>query len=288
MSIHFPKNPFSSFGNPFSSKPKSPNGPSDAPRPAPSSWSGRTADLPPRRTASPAGTSASAARTDRRGPVPSHPFRPGAAPPAPQAAPKLSAAAKLLGNFQIAELDAMSDAQLRQVVDFLGAPPGATLASAPLAANWQRLRREFNEADVRKLILGDAKQVVSFLLEPARPQQRRPRPEPQRPQTARPSQAPSAASSIPAQGARPALRPISILGMDRQAALQALAARGMKPQQLEEMKEDFFRHVQHGNSSSGAALSEKYKAFVSDDFTSSAVYASYAKLLGRLSANGSR
>jgi hypothetical protein len=292
MSIHLPKNPFSSFTNPFSSRSKAANGASGEPRPAQTAWSSRPADLPPRRNAAPAGVGSGADRADRRRPAPSPSSRPHAAyGAAPQAAPKLSMGAKLLSGIQIAEMDKMSDAQLGQVVKFLGMPAGATLASAPLAANWHRLRREFNEADMRKLIQGDSKQIVDFLLQPARPQQSPPRPERPRqsgPQASGPRPGPQGSNQarpMPSASAKPALKPISIIGMDRSSALRALADRGMKPQQLAQLKSDLFNHVNHGNSSSGAALNEKYKAFVSDDFTSSATYASYVKLLRNLPAN---
>lgn len=182
-------------------------------------------------------------------------------------------------------MDGMSDAKLAQVVKFLGVPPGTALESVPLAANWKRLRGEFKlESEMRKLIQGDPKQVVDFLLQPARPQSppRPERPRQQAPQSSGPSpapQRPSQARPMPSASAKPALKPISIIGMDRSAALRALADRGMKPQQLAELKTDIFNHVNNGNSSTGAALNEKYKAVVSDDFTSSATYASYAKLL---------
>lgn len=293
MSIHLPKNPFSSFTNPFSSRSKAPNGASGGePRPAQTAWSSRPTDLPSRRNATPAGAGSSADRTDRRRPAPGPSSRPHAAhTPPPQATPKLSMGAKLLSGVQISELDKMSDAQLGQIVKFLGMPPGATLASVPLAANWHRLRSEFNEADMRKLILGDSKQVVDFLLQPARPQQSPPRPERPRqqgPQSSGPRpapQRPNQARPMTSAGAKPALKPISIIGMDRSSALRALADRGMTPQQLAALKSDLFNHVNHGTSSSGAAMNEKYKAFVSDDFTSSATYAPYVKLLHKLPAN---
>jgi hypothetical protein len=91
---------------------------------------------------------------------------------------------------------------------------------------------------------------------------------------------------MPSAGGKPALKPISIIGMDRSSALRALADRGMTPQKLAELKSDLMAHVRHGSTngdtSTGAAMNQKYKAFVSDDFNSSATYAPYVKLLRNL------
>lgn len=74
--------------------------------------------------------------------------------------------------------------------------------------------------------------------------------------------------------------------MDRQTAFKALAARGMTRPQLEQMKVDVFQQVNNGNTAKGAALSEKYKAFIKDDLSTSDTYAAYAKLLVNLSGFG--
>ncbi|KQW00478.1 hypothetical protein ASC87_18185 [Rhizobacter sp. Root1221] len=231
--------------------------------------------LPPRRTAA----SASGAQTDRRGPPPSS-FRSSQRPDAARASTNESKAAKLLSSITVREMDRMTDAQLGQVVEILGGARGSSLASVPLKANWQLLRRTFNDEEMHAAMLKKTSDVLEVLLKPAKAEPQRPNARPQGPQGA---QGPQGSQGPRPSSQRPALRPISIVGMDKATAFKGLAARGMNRQQLEQMKTDVFDHIKHGNRTTGDALNEKYKAFVTDDFSSSAVYSSYAKLLGNLS-----
>ncbi|WP_415842266.1 hypothetical protein, partial [Paracidovorax anthurii] len=221
-------------------------------------------------------------------------------------------AMKLLSKFQLSEIDQMNDAQLQKVVDFLGAKnEGKT--QAPLGQNWQRLRSAFNDQEVRKLLLKDTAQVVDFMLQPAQDDKQGadPKPDPQpdpragtgrKPEPdpgtgprsgARPSaqprpnasaggfrqEAPRTTASAPKARPAPATpKPTSIVGMSRQAALQALKDRGMTGEKLQEMRNDVLDHIKNGNMASGTALSQKYKAVVTDDFSLSDVHKQYAKL----------
>lgn len=316
MSFHFPKIPFSNIKSAFGMRSKG-DAPPAPPPTSPRSRPGMAQDhMPPRRTASaPAG---SAQFTDRRGATPGSrsggsthgaqarkpDFQAGSAPDTP--------AMKLLSKFQLNELDQMNDAQLQKVVDFLGAKDeGKT--QAPLGRNWQRLRSAFNDQEIRKLLLKDTAQVVDFMLQPAqadkpgaapkpgtqsgpRPQAgtgRRPAPDPGKgPQAgtrpgaqSRPDaggfrqEAPRTSASAPKARPAPATpKPISIIGMDRRAALQALKARGMTDEMLREMKNEVHALVLRGNTEMAAALTQKYKSFVADEFNSDN-YVHYAKLL---------
>lgn len=291
--MHFPKS-FSSVSNLFGHKTKKSNGPAAAPPPAqsPPRTSGMDG-LPPRRTA----TSTSGVQTDRRGPPPSS-FRSSQRPDAARTSTNESKAAKLLGSISVREMDKMSHAQLGQVIEILGGPRASSVANAPLSANWQRLRKAFTEKELHAVMLKDPNGVVEVLMKPARAEPQRPnaRPEgPRRPQPSRPGpgpqpgakpQGPQGSQAPRASSQRPALQPISIVGMDRQTAFKALAARGMTRPQLEQMKVDFFQQVNNGNTAKGAALSEKYKAFIKDDLSTSDTYAAYAKLLVNLSGFG--
>ncbi|SFD57332.1 hypothetical protein SAMN04489710_103328 [Paracidovorax konjaci] len=219
---------------------------------------------PPRRTATGQQANASARATDRRGPAPGGPFagaarstplrtangprpgafRPAAAPPEAPTTP----AGKLLKEFQLTDLDRMTDAQLQSVVDFLGERPGSAV-QAPLSQNWQRLRSSFNDHEIRALLTGKTSQVLDFLLTPAK--------------------APEAA-------------PARLVGMEQADALRTLRERGMSEEMLRAMKKDVFDQVKFGDLASGHALNAKYQAYVADDFTESATHKSYAKLLKSL------
>lgn len=272
--MHFPKS-FSSVSNLFGHKTKKSSGPTAAPPPAqsPPRTSGMDG-LPPRRTA----TSTSGAQTDRRGPPPSS-FRSSQRPDAARAGTNESKAAKLLGSITVREMDRMSHAQLGQVIEILGGPHASSLANVPLMANWQRLRKEFTaDKGVHAVMLKDTSGVLEVLMKPARAEPQRANVRQQQgPQGAQGSQGPRASTQ------RPAFKPISIVGLDKPTAFKALAARGMTRPQLEQMKTDVFDHIKHGNRTTGEALNEKYKAFVTDDFSSSTVYRPYAQLLGNLS-----
>lgn len=263
MTVHF-KNPFSTggmFHSPFKAAPKPAE---SAPQPGMARHRGAT-DLPRRAGSSTA--SESEVRTDRRGSV--HDFRSRRpAPPTgghsgtgvpPGTGHPQSKGDKLLGAFKLAEIDRMTAAQLGQVLEYIGLPAGSSLANAPTKENWQTLRNHFEDRELEVLLRRRPDEVVQFLIE------------------ARPGTSGTAAAEP-----RPAFKPVSLLGMNKENAIQALRDRGMNEQTLRQFKEDFFSHVQHGNSETGAALNKRYGAYVSDDFTSSATYATYAKLLGTL------
>lgn len=236
---------------------------------------------PPRRAAAgpQAGTDGSARARDRRGVPPSGSSagRPAGHAQTHGGRPAASPAQKLLQQFRLAEIDRMTDAQLLQVVEFLAGPQDRKHA-VPIAANWKRLRGAFSDQEVRMLLLNSTAQTVDFLMAPAAGG---------KPQGGKTGDAPGGGprSDQGARAGRPqaprqaAQKPLSVVGMDHGTALQALRDRGMTDGMLRGMKQDVLQHVRHGGQASGEALNRKYRAFVSDDFTSSAVYASYVRLL---------
>lgn len=140
----------------------------------------------------------------------------------------------------------MTDKHWQTALAILGVPHTAAVPGAPLASNWRRLRSEFNAIDAGKLLLGNTQGVLEILLQSSK---------------------------------SPNLPPISIVGMGKEAAQQALQARGMSMEQLKQMKFDFHEHVKHGDGRSGQLLNKKYGGYVSDDLTSSKNYVAYARML---------
>ncbi|WCM93625.1 hypothetical protein M5C99_02495 [Acidovorax sp. NCPPB 2350] len=166
----------------------------------------------------------------------------GGAPEARDGAPP-SPAQRLLERFQLCEIDAMQRSQMRQVVEFLGGR-GKALRTAPLQANWKALRAAFAEEELREVIVERTAAIVGILLR-----------------------------AEPVGGPR-----VSILGLPRDEALEALRRGGMTEADISELRRDIFEQLRRGGSTSGEWLRAKYEAFVSDDFTRSGVYVSYVRL----------
>ncbi|CAM3427824.1 hypothetical protein [Paracidovorax anthurii] len=154
-----------------------------------------------------------------------------------------SPAQRLLERFQLCEIDAMQRSQMRQVVEFLGGR-GKALRTAPLQANWKALRAAFAEEELREVIVERTAAIVGILLR-----------------------------AEPVGGPR-----VSILGLPRDEALEALRRGGMTEADISELRRDIFEQLRRGGSTSGEWLRAKYEAFVSDDFTRSGVYVSYVRL----------
>ncbi|WP_211462455.1 hypothetical protein [Collimonas silvisoli] len=198
--------------------------------------------------------------------------------------PKSPPAKKMLHEFSIRELDAMTDKHWQSTLALLGVPHAAAMSGAPLASNWRRLRSEFNAVDAGKLLLSNTRGVLELLLEPPKSPKSPPRAGQQEQRsgtgtqsnTARP---PADRAGAAAEAKASTLPPISIVGMGKESARQALQERGMNMEKFKQMKFDFHQHVNHGDARSGQLLNKKYGAYVSDDLTSSKSYASYARML---------
>lgn len=175
-------------------------------------------------------------------------------------------AQNLLREFSIRELDAMTDKHWQTALAILGAPHTSATSGVPLASNWRRLRSEFNAVDAAKVLLSNTEKVLEILLEPPKSPKSPPRTEQQGTAQTKPS----------------VLPPISIVGMGKETARQALRERGMSMEQLKQMKFDFHHHVNHGDKRNGELLNKKYGAYISDDFSSSVSYTAYAKMLNGL------
>ncbi|GKS92135.1 hypothetical protein [Acidovorax sp. SUPP2539] len=206
-----------------------------------------------------------------------------------------SPAAQVLAVFQLHEIDRMDPPRLKDLVAILG---GHAQGKGPevRVENWQRLRENFTEPELKQLLLNDTAGVVDFLtaLPPPpkaeaggakadagpkpdngpRPNAGAGRQEAPKP-SAKVQQAPAA---VPAA---PGAKPIALAGMKREAAFQALKDRGMSHVQLQQMRQDFLDQVNHGSGASGDALSAKYRAFITDDLSQSGTLRSYAKLFVR-------
>lgn len=170
-------------------------------------------------------------------------------------------AQKLLREFSIRELDAMSDKHWQTALVILGVPHAAAIPGVSPASNWRRLRSEFNAVDAAKALVSNTEKVLEILLDPPKSP----------PRTDQPGAATQAKTST--------LRPISIVGMGREEARQALRERGMSTEQLKQLKSDLRGRVLHGNKSDGELLNKKYGAYISDDLTESTSYSAYAKML---------
>ncbi|GKT15640.1 hypothetical protein AVHY2522_08825 [Acidovorax sp. SUPP2522] len=218
-----------------------------------------------------------------------------------------SPAAQVLAVFQLHEIDRMDPPRLKDLVAILG---GHAQGKGPevRAENWQRLRENFTEPELKQLLLNDTAGVVDFLtaLPPPpkadaggakadagpkpdngpRPQaEPRPNPGPRPNAGAGRQEAPKPSAKVQQEPAAvPAAagaKPIALAGMKREAAFQALKDRGMSHVQLQQMRQDFLDQVNHGSGASGDALSAKYRAFITDDLSQSGTLRSYAKLFVR-------
>lgn len=224
-----------------------------------------------------------------------------------------SPAAQVLAVFQLHEIDRMDPPRLKDLVAILG---GHAPGKGPevRAENWQRLRENFTEPELKQLLLNDTAGVVDFLTALPPPPKAgaagakadagpkpdtgpqadagpRPNAEPKPNAGPRPNagagrqEAPKFSAQVQqAPAAVPAAagaKPIALAGMKREAAFQALKDRGMSHAQLQQMRQDFLDQVNHGSGASGDALSAKYQAFITDDLSQSGTLRSYAKLFVR-------